>query len=267
MSDDHNEEDILHPIKEFAEEKCEAIHDKVDDIKDTFEFASDDIDDKVTAAADKVDEKRDSIDKTVEELKETVAEKIDAAKEEADERHEEILEYAAETKESLRDFLDESAAEINEKREELRKDICDSVSESVSETEEKWNSFEEKIGEKTEEPDNKAEIFDNTEDALEQLPVTRRQPSIPQYVPRTYSRETSEEFDVSGVHGSAPRPDYDGYPTIDDVEPVPNGVKNTAENKSPNTVLWIVLGILVVLCMMGCCLMQAFIGLIKVLGG
>ena len=73
---------------------------------------------------------------------------------------------------------------------------------------------------------------------------------------------------MDGIRGSVNPADYEGFPPVDDVEPAPRGVLNgKPEEKSNKTVLWIVLAILVLLILAGCCLVQAFFGILNLLAG
>ena len=159
-----------------------------------------------------------------------------------------------------------------EKNSEKIEDVFDSIKEKAEDRAEELKtekeSLEESVKNSTKDAVETVQAYiDEREDELETIPVRGHAPSIPQYVPKNYTRETQEEANDAGVRGSVRNDGYNGYPPIDDVQPAPNGVKNAAEEKSTNTVLWIVLGILIVLCITGCCMVQAFFGIIKALGG
>ena len=105
--------------------------------------------------------------------------------------------------------------------------------------------------------ENVRSTYQKPEDELESLPVTRREPVIPQYVPKTYSRETPSE----------PVSDGNSVYYVDDVvESVGNDVKCSVENsgeKKNNTVLWIVLAVAAAVIIAGCCCFSLIFALLR----
>ena len=96
-------------------------------------------------------------------------------------------------------------------------------------------------------------VFNDVNDELEPIPVNRREQSIPQYVPKTYTRESKSE-PINDKY----------YPSDDDLQPVNGSVKgaaNTGEKKN-NTTLWIIIGVAAALLIAGCCAISAFFGIL-----
>ncbi len=239
MDDKKFDDDVIQPIKEFAEEK------------------------------------RNELVSDFQEKTANVEERIDGFTETLEIKREEIAEETEKIKESFEENLDETADKINDLKDELREEVDESLNKAENFAEQSWDSVSENAEEIRDGIEEKAEdmissmrsSIDQTEDTLEQVPVNRHEPVIPKYVPKNYTREDPEMFETTESRGYASDGNYDGYPTIDDVQPAPNAIKNASGGKSSNTMIWIVLAILVVLCMIGCCFIQAFFGLIKVLGG
>ena len=175
--------------------------------------------------------------------------------------------YYPEAKNELIDEkVEEQAAALDEKKEAFDA-WADGVKEEAAEKKDEYAEQAESIREEVKEKalDDVEEIrgsIQKPDDELEQLPVTRREPSIPQYVPKTYTREIPSE-PVSD--------DNSVYNVDDEVQPVGNGVKasvsDRSDKKSDNKVLWIILAVVAAIIVAGCCaftlifaLMRAAIG-------
>ena len=89
--------------------------------------------------------------------------------------------------------------------------------------------------------------------------MIRHEPSIPQYVPKTYARETPSE-PVSD--------DNSVYYVNDEVEPVGNGVKGSViaddGEKKNNTLLWIILAVAAAILIAGCCAFSLIYGFMRI---
>ncbi len=283
MNDENNEDGILQPLKDFAEEKKDEIvssaQEKTDDLKDRMESVTEDIENKIEEFPETVEKKLEAAEEIAEDMKETVYSEIADAKNAAEEKQAEFLGTADDIKASIHSKIDDAKEAAGERHEELLgtvEEMKDSVhtlgEEAVSQIHEETDKAADLIEGKVEElkaadmVETVQSSFNGNDDELEQVPVKIHAPKIPQYVPKQYTRDIPAAYEPSEDNDYNPRSDYDGYPTIDDVQPAPNGVKNSSGEKSSNTTLWIVLGILVVLCLIGCCLISSFFGLISVLG-
>ena len=243
---------------EAAEKKAEEFaSEALNDLENAAVSAENAAEDAIRNAEEKAAEKfedlaeevRNTEEKAAEEfseLKEEIAEGAEDFAEEAKEAFEEEKEAVLEEAEALKEEAEETVeglfTEIPEKAEEVRKDFIEAVS---------FNAPEE-----------------SADELQDFRTLNSHKPSIPQYVPKTYAREIPEEPEFSGVRGAVSSPDYEGFPPVDDVEPAPRGVLNgKPAEKSNKTVLWIVLAILVCLVIAGCCLVQAFFGILNLLAG
>lgn len=249
-------EEKFDSVKESADEIYDGIREKAEDVKAEFsadfEKASEMLDDAEEKAAEKLDviteeirNAEESAEEKIAELKEDIAESSEEFAEEVkdafEEEKEAFLEETAELKDKVEDTADGLFAEIPEKAAEIKNDFVEAVSYKV--------------------PD------DPVDELQDFRTINSHKPSIPQYVPKTYSRDISEEPDTAGIRGAVNVP-YEGFPPVDDVEPAPKGVLNAdPEGKSSKTVLWIVLAILVCLIIAGCCLAQAFFGILNLIAG
>ena len=190
--------------------------------------------------ADKAEEKAQEvsadIEQKAEEAKEAFEEKTEAAEEAAEDMIEKAEDFAEEAK--------EAAEEKAEAAEEAVEDMIDDAEDSVTVTLETLMA---------DEPEDE-------EDRLES-PVSSRKPSIPQYVPKTYAREekVSETCEFSDE------------PEEDVLEPVGGrvaGVRATVNakgDKSSKTAIWIILAVLVCLCVGACCMIQAFLAILRLI--
>ena len=190
--------------------------------------------------ADKAEEKAQEvsadIEQKAEEAKEAFEEKTEAAEEAAEDMIEKAEDFAEEAK--------EAAEEKAEAAEEAVEDMIDDAEDSVTVTLETLMA---------DEPEDE-------EDRLES-PVSSRKPSIPQYVPKTYAREekVSETCEFSDE------------PEVDVLEPVGGrvaGVRATVNakgDKSSKTAIWIILAVLVCLCVGACCMIQAFLAILRLI--
>ena len=215
-------------VKESAEDLFEEIPEKADEVKDDL--------------AEKLDEAFEMIEEAEEKAAEDAEGFAEAAAETFEEKKEAILEDADELKENAEEAVDGVFTKIPEKAKEVKKDLIEAVSHSAPEA-----------------PADELQDFRT---------INSHKPSIPQYVPKTYTREVPAEPERSGVRGAADPYDYEGFPPVDDVEPAPKGVLNGKPAESSNkTVLWILLAVLICLIVAGCCLIQGFFGILNMLAG
>ena len=212
------------------------------DIAGDLEKASEAVEEAEEKAAEKFEELTEEISDAKEEIAAGAEEFAEEAKAAFEEEKEAVLEEAEELKDEAEETVEGLFTEIPEKAGEVKKDFIETVSFSAPE-----------------EPADELQDFRT---------INSHKPSIPQYVPKTYAREIAEEPGTDGIRGSVNSADYEGFPPVDDVEPAPRGVLNgKPEEKSNKTVLWIVLAILVFLIIAGCCLVQAFFGILNLLAG
>ena len=96
--------------------------------------------------------------------------------------------------------------------------------------------------------------------------IDRHKPSIPQYVPKQYSREIPAEEPERAVRGAVNSSDYDGVPPVDDVEPAPRGTAGSSGNGPSGKVwIWVAVAVVVLLLIMVCCFIQGAFGFLNYL--
>ena len=166
---------------------------------------------------------------------------------------------------NAQDKIEENHDAIQDKKEELKGEYkmwADDAAEKVDAAGKAASEYIDGAYEKVKSDTAKAaddmnKAFNNPKDPLESVPVRSRESSIPPYQPKEYYRENPYD----------PVSD-DNSRSLDDVlEPVNNAVKGTIvddENgeKKNNTLLWIILAIVAVLVIAGCCVFGALFGLI-----
>ena len=232
-NDEFNPEEVLKDFADKAEEKAQEV--------------SADIEQKAEEAKEAFEEKTEAAEEAAEDMIEKAEDFAEEAKEAAEEKAEALEEAAEDMVEKAEDFAEEAeeaAEEKAEAAEEAVEDMIDDAEDSVTVTLETLMA---------DEPEDE-------EDRLES-PVSSRKPSIPQYVPKTYAREekVSETCEFSDE------------PEVDVLEPVGGrvaGVRATVNakgDKSSKTAIWIILAVLVCLCVGACCMIQAFLAILRLI--
>lgn len=243
-------------LKASVAEKKEQLADRAEELKESLAEKRDDL-------GEEIRDKRDQAREMGEAAAFAVMMKADDAAAKAEDYHEERKSEIREKYDDFKDTLEfaekdideqieKKAAALDEKREAFDT-WADGVKEDAAEKKEAYTEKAETIRENVKEKtrDNVEEIrgsFQKPDDELEELPVKRREPSIPEYVPKTYVRETPSE-PVSD--------DNSVYNVDDEVEPVRNGVKGSASDqggeKNDNKLLWIILAVAAAIIIAGCC--------------
>ena len=284
-------------IAEAADNKHEEIvthiNESLEDAKYQRDQASAELLEKADALAAETEAKQ-------EELKSEIKDWAENVKETAQEKKDEIVSDINDYRDKAHDMgeaaaftfmmkADDAAAKVDEHQEEIRSGI----QENLDDFKEKLNSTEEKIDEKVEKQaemidEKKEEFFEKAhetnenvktdvqetienvrdtiqspEDKLEELPVTRHEPSIPKYVPKSEHTRESPDAPISDENSI--------YYRDDKLEMVENGnVKGTVNNgqkSNDNTVLWIIIAVLFALIAAGCCIFSIFFGIFRVMLG
>ena len=206
-------------------------------------------------------EKVDEILEPVQDAAENFTEEVSEIKDTAAEVKEEVSETAEAAAEQIAETVDEAACDIEAAADSFAEVVETAEASAVNTADEIYEPLPE---DRRPSEDAAESSEDGFEDVLESVPVSRHEPSIPKYVPKTYVRE---EPAPEPAYRKDPA-DYNGYPPVDDVEPVNSGVKgsvNNAGSGNNNTVLWIIIAVAAALLLAGCCAFAAFMGFIRLI--
>ena len=195
------------------------------------------------------------------EISGDIEQKAEEAAEAVSEGFSDVIEEAAESAEDLKEEAETAADKAAETAESAAEDAAETFGFLFEETKEKAEEAAEAAAEDLAEA---AEEFKGPIDELEKpVGAGRREPSIPQYVPKTYERPKAEEASETFTG-------MDDETEVDVLEPVSgsgSGIKGSLggkkDEKSSKTVLWIILAILVCLCIGACCLIQALMAFFR----
>ena len=231
----------------------EMIPDKLEEVTEEIKETAEDT---FGTAADAAEEAAEAAEEKIEEISEAAEDVSDSMADAVGELTEEMAEAADDTAEAIDDIRDE----VLDAAEDAAEDIFPEAEADLSEAEEAAAKAYEDVVEAV-----RYTAPDKPADELQKVhPSQTHEPSIPQYVPRTFE---SEAETPRSVRGSMQEPDPVDFPIIEDnVQPAPKGTLNADGGKPNNTVLWIILAVLVCMLVAGCCLIQAVFGILKFLG-